>query len=182
MVLVWLGKHRVRGQGQLPRAEASWAAPGHLPKEQVGKGYFGQREHSVQRNVVLAHIASNEMLILLIVAAKLQFSLIPRIATYLPNIKKNHRDGSTQFLQLIDVKLDASSIWLWVVHRSSVNSHPWEHCFQHILIELPLQKSLWDLQKWINLYIFFLQEFFSHWKNMTEIKSTIMPSGSKFEA
>lgn len=31
---------------------------GHLPNEQVGRRYFGQREHSVQRNVVSAHIAS----------------------------------------------------------------------------------------------------------------------------
>ena len=31
---------------------------GHLPSEQVGRGYFEQREHSVQRNVVSAHIAS----------------------------------------------------------------------------------------------------------------------------
>ena len=32
---------------------------GHLPSEQVGKGYFGQREHSVHRNAVLAHVASH---------------------------------------------------------------------------------------------------------------------------
>lgn len=30
---------------------------GPLPSEQVGRGYFEQREHSVQRNVVSAHIA-----------------------------------------------------------------------------------------------------------------------------
>lgn len=35
---------------------------GYLPSEQVGKGYFGQREHSVQRNAVLAHIATHIML------------------------------------------------------------------------------------------------------------------------
>lgn len=30
---------------------------GHLPNEQVGRGYFKQREHSEQRNVVWAHVA-----------------------------------------------------------------------------------------------------------------------------
>lgn len=31
---------------------------GHLPNEQVGRGYFGQRERSVLKNVVSAHIAT----------------------------------------------------------------------------------------------------------------------------
>lgn len=50
---------------------------GHLPSEQVGKEYFGQREHSLQRNVVLAHVAPHAMLFPLVCATKLQFILIP---------------------------------------------------------------------------------------------------------
>lgn len=44
---------------------------GHLPSKQVGKGYFGQREHSVQRNVVFIQIAAHETSSLLSVPIKL---------------------------------------------------------------------------------------------------------------
>lgn len=56
---------------------------GHLPSEQVGKGYFEQREHSVQKNAVLAHVASLATLFPLSCVFKIQFHHIPEPVAFM---------------------------------------------------------------------------------------------------
>lgn len=70
---------------------------GHLPSEQVGKGYFGQREHSVQRNAVLAHAAPLATLFPLVCVFKIQFCHIPGLAAFMLNTGRKLRDQTMQF-------------------------------------------------------------------------------------
>lgn len=54
-----------RGQGQFHRGEAGGADHWTFAKWASGKGYFGQREHPVQRNAVLVHVAPHAIASLL---------------------------------------------------------------------------------------------------------------------
>lgn len=65
---------------------------GHLPSEQVGKGCFGQREHSVHKNAALGRDAPHAMLVLLVWAIKRHFILIPRPAACIPKTGRKPGD------------------------------------------------------------------------------------------
>lgn len=69
----------------------------HLPSEQVGKGYFGQRQHPVQINVVLAHVAPHATFSPLAWAIKFLFSRISGLAPCMLKTRKKPGDRAALF-------------------------------------------------------------------------------------
>lgn len=75
----------------------------HLPSEQAGKGYLGQKEHPVQRKyAVLAHVAPHATFFSLACAIKLQFTRISLPAVCMLTTGRQPRNPAAQFSNFRD--------------------------------------------------------------------------------